>query len=293
MLTRGDTVGVVAPGFAVRTQPLDAGLARLRRMGYRIREGRRLRARHGYLAGTDEERAADLAEMIADGSVRAIWFARGGYGTARLLDRVPWQQLRRDPKLLIGYSDLTALFNPALERAGAVCLYGPGVGELGRAEMFHGPSLRRGLTGQPITRRFGKRDVMAPGSASGRLIGGNLSVLSHLCGTRFAPKPRGAVLFIEETGEQTYRIDRMLNQLRQAGLLRGLAGVLLGAIDAPPRRRFPPDRDLDAVLREHLEPLEVPVVRGLPAGHVRGKWTLPLGAIASIDTAARQLRFGA
>jgi muramoyltetrapeptide carboxypeptidase len=292
MLARGDTVGVVATGFAVRTQPLEAGLARLRRMGYRVREGRFLRARNGYLAGTDRERAADLAEMLNDSAVRAVWFARGGYGTARLLDRVPWQRLRRDPKLLIGYSDLTALFNAALERAGTICLYGPGVGEMGRSEMFHGPSLRRGLAGQPITLRVTKRDVIVPGTAAGRLIGGNLTVLSHLCGTRFAPKPRGAVLFIEETGEQTYRIDRMLNQLRQAGLLRGLAGVLLGAIDAPPRRRFPPDRDLDAVLREHLEPLNVPVVRGLPAGHIPGKWTLPLGETAHIDTVARQLRFG-
>jgi muramoyltetrapeptide carboxypeptidase len=292
MLERGDTVGVVAPGFAVRTQALDAGLARLRRMGYRVREGRHLRERHGYLAGTDRDRAADLAEMLAASEVRAIWFARGGYGTARLLDSVPWRRLRRDPKLLIGYSDLTALFNPALERGATRCLYGPVVTELGQAELYHGPSLRRGLAGDPVRLRFARRDVVVAGKATGRLIGGNLAVLSHLCGTRFAPDPRGAVLFIEETGEQTYRIDRMLTQLRQARGLRGLAGVLIGAMEAPRRRRFPPDRDLDAVLREFLEPLGVPVIRGVPTGHVRGKWTLPLGAPTHIDSSVRQVRFG-
>ena len=135
-----------------------------------------------------------------------------------------------------------------------------------------------------------RSDVLAAGRARGRLIGGNLTVLTHLCGTRFLPRSRGAVLFLEETGEQAYRIDRALTQLRQAGVLQGLAGVLLGRFCVPPRRKFPPDRPLQTILREFFEPLKIPVVSGLPVGHLEGKQTLRLGGSVEIETDARLLR---
>jgi muramoyltetrapeptide carboxypeptidase len=289
-LARGDGVGVVAPGFAVRRGPLEAGVRQLRRMGYRVVLGEHVLARHGYFAGDDDARAADLRAMIADPDVRAVWFARGGYGTARILDRVPWRALKRAPKLFVGYSDLTALFCAAVERAGQLCLHGPVVVELGRREAFHAPSLRRLLRGEPGVMRVRERQVLAHGRARGRLLGGNLTVLAHLQGTRYAPDLRGAVLFFEEVGEEAYRIDRALTHLRMSGAFRDLAGVLVGNCSVPARGRpFPPDRSIDDLLAEFFAPLGVPVVIGLPAGHVPGKWTLPIGGVATIDTAAREV----
>lgn len=291
-LKRGDAVGVVASGFAVDRVPVEAGLERLRRMGFRVRLGDHLFARQGYLAGNDEQRAADLQAMIRDPEVRAVWFARGGYGTARILERLPWRLLARCKKLFIGYSDLTAMFNPLIARTGLVCLYGPVVSELGDGSAFHRPSLQAALKGERVSIATRRRQVLAPGKGRGRLMGGTLSVLAHLCGTRFAPDLRGAVLFLEDWGEPTYSIDRMLNQLRSAGAFRALAGVLLGGFHVPPRTHFPPDRDFLDVVREYFLPLGVPVVIDLPAGHVSRKRTLPLGATAVIDTHAGRLRFG-
>jgi muramoyltetrapeptide carboxypeptidase len=289
-LARGDLVGIVAPGFAVRRKALEAGVTRLENAGYRVRLGSNVLAREGYLAGNDEARAADLNAMIGDPEVRAIWFARGGYGTSRILDRVAWRKLGSRPRLLVGYSDLTALFAAAVDRAGTRCLYGPVITELGEDSSYHRPSLREALAGEPVTWRFRKRDIQAPGSARGRLVGGNLSVLGHSMGTRFAPKTEGSILFLEDVGEQIYRIDRTLTQLRIGGFFRKLQGVVLGHFEMPARRRFPPDRPWQEVLRENFATLGVPVVSGLPAGHRPGKWTLPLGGMASLDTTARQLR---
>ncbi len=293
LLERGQTVGVVSPGFAVRRAALEAGVSRLQAMGYRTRVGRFALSRHGYLAGDDAQRMEDLNAMLRDPEIRAIWFSRGGYGVARLLEQVPWRRLRSDPKLLIGYSDLTALFSAATDRVGPICLYAPVVSELHDASSYHAPSLRRMLAGREYDLRFARRQVLAPGRARGPLIGGNLAVLSRLCGTRFAPRSRGAILFFEEIGEQIYRIDGMLTQLRQAGLLEGLSGVLVGSVIVPPRRSFPPDRQLSELLREFFVPLDVPVVLDLPVGHRPGKRTIPLGATVEIDTDARYVRFRA
>ena len=290
-LRRGDAIGVVASGFAVKPARLRRGLSCLREMGYQPRIGGNVTSALGYLAGDDDARLSDLRSMIDAPQVRAIWFARGGYGTARLLDRFPWRALRQSPKLLIGYSDLTALFGAAVERAGAACIYGPVVTELDDAGAFHAPSLRALLARQPLQLAVRPRQVLAGGRARGRLCGGNLSTLAHLCGTRFFPDLRGNVLFLEETGEQVYRIDRMLNQLRLSGALRGPAAILLGDFSAPRRRRFPTDRPLDDVLDEFLLPLGVPVIKGLPAGHVRAKRSLPLGARTLVDTRAGRIRF--
>jgi muramoyltetrapeptide carboxypeptidase len=292
LLRAGDTVGVVAPGFAVSRAPLQAGLRRLREMGYRVVRGRHVLARHGYFAGDDASRTEDLQSMIADPEVRAVWFARGGFGTARVLERLSWRTLRRHPTLFVGYSDLTALFSAAIRRAGQVCLHGPVVTELGKGGTYHETSLRRLLQGREVVARIARRQVLAGGRARGRLVGGNLTVLAHLLGTRFAPDPRGSVLFLEEVGEEAYRIDRALTHLRMAGIFRGLAGVLVGRLVVPPtRRRFPPDRALGELLEEHLAPLGIPVVIDLPAGHHPLKWTLPLGGTAEIDTAGGEVRF--
>jgi muramoyltetrapeptide carboxypeptidase len=284
-LDKGALVGIMAPGFAVKPALLRAGVRAIERRGYRTRLGEHVLARDGYLAGSDEQRLADLNGLLRDREVDALWFARGGYGTARLLDRVDWRALRRRPKLLIGFSDLTALFCPAI-RHGAVCIHGPVVTEMGSSNGHHAGSLRNLLAGRDVALRVRRRDVLREGRSVGRLVGGNLTVLCHLLGTRHAPDLRGAVLFLEEAGEQTYRVDRMLTQLRMSGALEGVKAVLLGAFRVPARRRFPADRELDAVLREAFLPLGVPVVQGIASGHLAEKISLPLGGTARIDTRA-------
>lgn len=290
-LQPGDTVGIAAPGFAVDRAALAAGVRALQTMGFRTRLGEHVRARDGYLAGDDDQRATDLNRMLSDDGLAAVWFARGGYGTARILDRVDWDALERRPKLLIGYSDLTALFNPVLERVGGHCLYGPVVTELGAAGTYDSASLDAALAGAPAALAFSRRQVLVHGRTRGRVYGGNLSVLAHLWGTPFAPELRRRVLFLEDVGEPLYRIDRCLTQLRSAGAFRGLAGVLLGGFAVKPRTHAPRDRGLLDVLRENFMDLGVPVVRGLPAGHVAHKHTVPLGASADIDTQAGRVEF--
>ena len=274
----------MAPGFGVRARDLRGGVRRLEALGYRVVLGRHALDRDGYLAGSDEARASDLSTLIDDPDIRGIWFARGGYGSARLLDLVDWSGLARAPKTLIGYSDVTALFAAALARTRSLCLYGPVVTELADPEAYHLPSLRRVLRGQEIIVRFAKRQVLGPGRATGRMLGGNLSVLIHLLGTRHAPRFRGAILFLEDVGEPAYRLDRMLAHLRMSGALSGVAGVVIGSFEPVARRSFLRDRPVAELLRETFEPLGVPVVVGIPAGHLRGKRTLPLGGRARLDT---------
>src|SRR5262245_2779455 len=219
-LREGDSVAVVAPGFAVRAAALRAGLAALRDMGFKVQVGEHVLSRHGYLAGTDAQRAADLNRAARDRRVRGIWFARGGYGTARLLDRLDWKALDGDPsRVFVGYSDATALFSPILRHGGSLCLYGPMVSELGDAKAYHAGSLKALLRGESWAIRFSPSQVIRPGRAQGRLLGGNLAVLTHLLGTPHAPDWKGALVLLEDVGEEVYRIDRMLQHLRMTGAL--------------------------------------------------------------------------
>src|SRR5262245_48423165 len=212
-------VGVVTTGFAVRPELLDAGLAVMRRLGLTPVEGAAARTHAGYLAGSDAARAADLQAVLDDPSLDAVWFSRGGYGTARLLDRIDLSRFARAPKPLLGYSDLTALFSAVLRRTRTVCFHAPMVAELSRRGAYHRPSLAAMLAGREVERAVGARDVLAKGRAKGRLVGGNLTVLAHLLGTPEEMPVEGAILFLEEIGEEAYRVDRLLDHLRRAGTL--------------------------------------------------------------------------
>lgn len=283
IVRKGDRIGVSAPGFALRASKLESGLSRLRRWGYQPVEGLSVRASAGYFAGSDDERLDDLISLSSDRQLQALWFARGGYGCARLLDGFIERIGRGALPLYLGFSDLSALFAAVLTRRQHLCIHAPLVTQLGDRSAFHMPSLRASLTGGSWRTSLPKRQVLHTGTAEGRLLGGNLSVLTSLIGTDHFPDLRGAVLFLEEVGEETYRIDRMLTQWRQAGVLKGLRGVLLGSFSTPERKQFPPDRELRDVFAETFLPLGVPVVGGLASGHVSGHRSLPLGGKAMID----------
>ncbi|HEY8321443.1 MAG TPA: LD-carboxypeptidase [Candidatus Baltobacteraceae bacterium] len=291
-LRPGDAVALIAPaGPLASPVELDAAVARVEALGLRPILGEHVLGRRGFLAGTDAQRAADLNAALRDPDVRGIFAVRGGYGTTRLLDLVEYDALRADPKILLGYSDLTALLGACTARAGVVTFHGPVVAlsPFGPAEI--GWLRRAAFSDAPIgTLAVPGGRALVPGRARGRLAGGNLSLMAALVGTPYAIDCAGAIVFLEEVDEAPYRIDRMVTQLRESGTLRGALGIVLGTFagcdadeDAEPERR------LGHVIADRFGDLGVPVLTGAPIGHDGEQWTLPIGASATLDSGERTL----
>ena len=298
-LRLGDTVGLVAPASAVSERQIANALFTVRGMGLVPKLGDHVADTSGYLAGTDAARASDLDAMFADPQVRAIFAIRGGWGSARILPLLDWTNIRRNPKLLIGYSDLTALHLAIAERAGFMTLHAPNAASSWPEHSWN--SLwRLAFTGEtPVLGGIAQEpDRPAPtgrtitsGIARGRLLGGNLTVLTALMGTPWLPNFDGAVLFLEDIAEAEYRIDRMLQQLALAGVLGQLAGVVFGRCSAcattdPDYAGF----SLDEVLDTHLAPLGIPAFVGANIGHLGNQLSLPHGGAVEIDADARTIR---
>jgi muramoyltetrapeptide carboxypeptidase len=280
-LTRGATIGVAAISGPVDPMRLEAGVASLRAKGYRIVEASNLRRREGFLAGSDTERAGGYRELLIDPAVDAIFFARGGYGAARILPLLDPEELRMHPKVHLGGSDLTALFAFAAGRTGLVTFYGPMVA----VQMADGASLdwERVLSGEvePAV-EIPAPDRLASGVGEGPLVGGCLSLVASLCGTPEAVRAAGSVFFWEDVGEEIYRLDRMLTQLERSGTFDRLEAMLIGTI-APGRAGAESPGAVRAWLAERFAASPFPVVMGFPAGHSPGTRTLPLGARARVD----------
>jgi len=295
-LRPGSRIGVVAPAGPIRSAALEEGLAYLREKGFQVVEGRHLLCRHGYLAGTDVQRAADLNRAMADPTLDAIVFARGGYGCGRILEDLDFSPLRTRPKLFLGYSDLTAFYAALMRATGIAGFYGPMVLNFnGAGREFRERALWSALLRTSGWHRFrlAPRGVMREGRAEGKLIGGCLSLLSSLVGTRFDLDTRGAILFWEEVDEEPYKIDRMLNHLRMAGKFRDLRGMVVGRLERCGPRGKTPGLPLTEILADHLRGTRFPVVLNFPAGHAPGKVTLPLGLPARLDTGTRLLEITA
>ncbi|MET0249891.1 MAG: LD-carboxypeptidase [Sphingobium sp.] len=302
-LRAGDTVGLIEPaGFTADRFDLDLVRETVAAMGLKPKMARHLGERDGYLAGSDADRAADVNAMFADPQVRAVFAVRGGWGCARLLPLLDFGVIRANPKLLVGFSDITALHLAFAARAGFTTIHGPNAGsgwnrfswDAFRAVAFDGatpvfqspePQENRLVPRGGRVRTFGK------GKASGRLLGGNLTVLSALMGTPWLPDFRGAILFLEDVNEGEYRIDRMLTQLALAGILKQLAGIVFGQCSncvspGPSYGGF----TLSQVLEQHLSPLGIPAFQGAPFGHVADNVSLPVGARAEIDADAGTIK---
>jgi len=303
-LRPGDMVGLIEPaGFSDGPEQVEAAMATIRGMGLVPKAGRHVAARYGYLAGSDAERASDINEMFADPDIRAVFAVRGGWGCARLLPLLDWEIIRANPKLLIGYSDITALHLAFAAKAGFATIHAPNAGNAwekiswesfwrlaftAEAPFFQPPSAQETDPARP--ERWNWKTI-TPGKAQGRLIGGNLSVLSALAGTPWLPDFDGAILFLEDVGEAEYRIDRMLSQLSLAGLLAKLSGVIFGqctncAAGVPGYVGF----TVPQLLEQYLAPLGIPAFRGANIGHVRNQLSLPVGARVEIDAGAGSIR---
>jgi muramoyltetrapeptide carboxypeptidase len=296
-LRLGDTVGLIAPASApVSGKLIDRSVAYLEKQGFKAKLGRHARRRLGYLAGGDRERAADLMAMFADRRVRGIFCLRGGYGTARLLPLLDYGFIRRHPKVFVGFSDITSLHCAFLKKSHLLTFHGPMVASylitrgyprfstesLWRTIMEPTPagSICRGYPGKTV-------QVLRRGKVSGELIGGNLVVFCALIGTEYQPSLRGKILYLEEVEEKPYRIDRMLTHLLNAGVLQQAAGVAVGVChgceDPEARVGGGYRQTLEDVLKDRLRLLKVPVVIGLPFGHVPHNATLPVGGRATLD----------
>jgi muramoyltetrapeptide carboxypeptidase len=302
-LRQGDTVGLIEPaGFTADAFDLAAISDTIRAMGLVPKPARHLMARWGYLAGKDAERAADVNAMYADKDVRAVFAIRGGWGSARILPYLDFGLIRRNPKLLVGFSDITALHLAFAARAGFTTIHGPNAasswGELSwnafRAVAFEAatPTIRHpGGTDNRLVQLTGRTRTFRSGKAAGPLLGGNLTVLTAMMGTPFLPSFDGAILFLEDVDEAEYRIDRMLTQLALAGVLRRVAGVVFGqCTDCRATRSYLGGFTLSQILQQHLEPLGVPAFQGALFGHVPEQFSLPVGGRAEIDADAGTIR---
>ncbi|MDP1571180.1 MAG: LD-carboxypeptidase [Vicinamibacterales bacterium] len=303
-LRPGDTVGLINPAGAT-WNPVDIDIVRetFEALELGVKVGQHVLDRHGYLAGRDEDRAADVNRMFADPDVKGLVCIRGGWGCARILPRIDFDQIRRTPKVLLGYSDITALHTAIHARTGLVTFHGPvGISEWNQ---FNVDWLRRVLfEGEAVTfendRRFDREDslvqrenrirVLTPGVACGRLLGGNLTVLTAIVGSRYLPDFKGCVLFLEDVEEAPYRIDRMLTQLKLAGILDAASAVVFGrCTDCSPGSGYG-SLTLDDVLVDHLRPLGVPAWHGAQIGHIDKQFTLPVGADVEVDAAKGTIR---
>ncbi|NIP80745.1 MAG: LD-carboxypeptidase, partial [Gemmatimonadetes bacterium] len=264
-------MALIAPAGPVDDDMIERAVARCRRLGFEPVPGASIRERSWYLAGPDRVRAADLQWAI-DGDVAGIWAIRGGYGTLRTLDHVDLRPLRERPRPFIGFSDNTAV-HLALLDLGVVSFHGPHAGfehfPAATEEAFRRVLMRPEPAGELTVPGHARPTTIRGGRAEGPLVGGNLALLAAVAGTPYQPETRGALLFIEELAEPFYRVDRMLTQLRLAGLLEGVAGVLLGEFADMPVEDDVGGPELDEVLADLLAPLGVPVVFGLPFGHDR------------------------
>lgn len=301
-LEPGHRIALLAPaGPMLERDDLTRGQELCRALGLEPVLGANAGRRHGYLAGTDDERLADLNGALKDPTINAIWCLRGGYGVTRILDRVDFTPLRERPKAVIGYSDVTALLLALHQATGLVAFHAA----MARAPM---PAFTRAcfeatlFRSTPVARlprlpqpanilvpRAPRLLTLRDGVAEGPLLGGNLSLVAALQGTRHLPSFDGAILFLEDVGEDLYRIDRMLAQLRMTGMLSRLAGVILGQFTEMKRGTSEGALGFDEVLETYFVPLGVPVLSGVPVGHVDEQWTMPIGVRVRLDAGAGEV----
>lgn len=292
-LKKGDLIGLVTPastpGDLTR---IDRAVSYLEKLGYRTIIGKNVGKRHGYLAGTNAERLEDLHGFFANKNVKAIFSLRGGYGSGRMLDKLDFELIRQNPKIFVGYSDITSLQMAMLSKCGLVTFAGPMPavdfhGDVNKytEEIFWETVTNPGYKGKAVYPDSAVATGNGRGKARGRLTGGNLALYIALMGTGYLPFPRNYILLFEDVSEPPYRIDRMLNTLKLAGVLQKAKGLIFGQFtDMLPEGYNDPTLTLEEVYSEYVDVLESPVLKNFPHGHVKEIYTVPWGLKAEIDS---------
>lgn len=288
----GETIGLISPAGFIEERHLEEAIENLEELGFRVKYNKEIKRRYGYLAGSDSLRAADLNKMFADKNVDAIFTIRGGYGCARMLDLVDYELIKENPKIIIGYSDITSLLYAIYKKTNLVCFHGP-VG----TSTFNDYSVNNlknilvtpdeTYTMTNLLEDKKKIKTINHGKAVGELIGGNLSIVVSMIGTKYDIDSKGKIIFLEDIGEEPYRIDRMLTQMKLAGKFDNCAGVALGVFRRCEIDKEDPEFEesltLQQVFDDVFSDLKIPVVYGLSFGHIENKFTLPFGIKAELD----------
>ncbi len=285
-LVKGDLIGVISPASSTDDIiKVEEGVRYLESVGYRVEVGKNVGKYHGYLAGEDNLRLNDLHYMFNKKEVKAIMCVRGGYGSPRLLDKIDYKLIRNNPKIFVGYSDITALNMAFYHKTGLVTFNGPMVSVDFSIEVsrFSEENFWRILTSSKKIGRLtlpGEEKLfqLSKGNATGRILGGNLALLTSVQGTDFFPDMKDKILFLEDIGELPFRIDRMLNQLRLAGVFNKISGIILGAfIDCNETDPLKKTLSLGEVVDDYLSKLKIPVIYNFPNGHIKNMITIPNG----------------
>ena len=288
-LKKGDTIGIIAPASPPNVDQLNRSLSFLEELGLSYRMGKSVEQVNGYLAGTDEERLEDLHEMFADPNIDGIICACGGYGTARYADQIDYQLMNENPKVFWGYSDITYLHTSMNLYSDIVTFHGPMLASDVGKSTFSDLSKKMFLQlFQPMelhyTEDISPLSVVSPGVARGELVGGNLSLLASGIGTKYEVDTKGKLLLIEDIGEEPYKVDGMLNQLRLAGKLNAAAGFVIGDFcDAEPKRGKK-SLTMDEVFNHYLGDIGKPALKGFLIGHCQPHFAIPLGVEAVLNT---------
>lgn len=296
-LKSGDTIGLIAPGSYISPDELKDSVDNLEKLGFNVLYDERILSKTGYLAGDDRSRAEEVNSMFTNKKVKGIVCARGGYGCARILPLLDYDLIKSNPKVLIGYSDITALLNGIYVATGLITFHGPvGISSFNEFSVKYFNDVLVNPKQKVVLKSERGEDekdnngitTIVSGKGVGELVGGNLSVLNSLIGTKYDFDGEGKIIFLEEIGEEPYRVDRMLTQLIQADKFDKAAGIALGVFkDCEPKEKdpsFSSSFSLIEVLFDRLSNLNIPVVYGLSFGHIKNKFTLPIGIQAELDT---------
>jgi muramoyltetrapeptide carboxypeptidase len=301
-LKMGDTIGLIAPASPIPKDKFDIALKNMETLGLRAIYSEQVFAEYGYLAGKDQDRLSDFRRYLNDPEVKAIWALRGGYGCTRLLPFIDMEEVFCNPKVIIGYSDLTAWLNAFHQYAGLVSFHGPvaisrpftdyTLAMVQKTLFENTKDLVIPYNEQTIPGKnyHSEKYVINPGKVRGNLTGGNLSLLAAMCGTHWQPDFKDKIVILEDIGEKPYRIDRMIVQLLQATNLHQAAGIILGVFNDCVPEKGDKSLTLKETLMMNLKLLKMPVMYGFSFGHVNDMCTLPIGILAEMDTGKFQIR---
>lgn len=279
-LTAGDTIGLVCPAGFMAADRVQDCIRALHSWGFQVKLGKTIGSDSAtYFSGDDAMRLADFQAMLDDDGVQAILCARGGYGTGRIIDQISFKKFRKSPKWIIGFSDITVLHSHIVMNYGIETLHAPMAGAFADADPadIYLRSLKHALNGKSAKYTVASHPFNRPGEASGRLIGGNLALLAHLCGTDSDIRTRGKLLFLEDVGEYLYNIDRMMYQLKRGGKLKNLAGLIVGGFTDMKDTERPFGQTAEEIIRDVVAGYDYPVCFEFPVSHAKPNFALKVG----------------
>lgn len=285
-LKKGDTIGITCPaGFMDATKVEECVRVLTKLWGFKVKMGKTVGNQFHYFSGTDQERLDDLQDMLDDVSVKAILCGRGGYGVGRIIDALDFKSFRKHPKWIIGFSDITVLHSHILSRFGIATLHAPMANAFndGGFRNKYVQSLRNALAGEKMQISVKRHRYNHAGSAKGILTGGNLSLIAHLIGSKSAVDCRGKILFLEDIGEYLYNVDRMMHQLKRAGVLDGLAGLVLGGFSDMKDTQLPFGQNVEQILHAMVKEYSYPICFGFPVSHEKENYALTCGGTYSLE----------